>query len=99
MEPASTAATTTFFLHALSATNGFGFRAGVASGVKPHGNSRHRSVRVGSEGAILGTSEVDLPRGGRRWRGGGRGRSGKTSNKAVSSYKEGIRVVRALIIQ
>lgn len=92
---------TTFFFPDLRATNGFGLRTSRARGEKTHGKSRRQHACV-AERRI----ELNIYRSGGdssiTWcfcRGNGGGSSGKMSNKASSSDRAGIGVVRALCIK
>ena len=112
--PASTAAMTTIFLPALSAANGFGRRGGCAltscafekilwsqfTGILTRDSPVVTAASAGGgteDGFNLASPLFVLFR---RWRrGGGRGVSGRMSNKLVSSFNVGIGVVRALETQ
>lgn len=100
---ASTTAMMTVFFPDFSATNGFIFRAGaVLAGVdgvlKNHRSSFCQKVCSGGAGDGTGVVGVGTcaPEGGRFCRGVGRGLSGRTSKRSVSSWRVGIGVVRPL---
>lgn len=107
--PESTTAIMMTLFPVFKATNGFGLRSGGERWIGGVENNQGKSLRISVGctfwedisvvGGWMGFNAalvIGAPGSWRRWRGGGSGISGRTSNRSVSSWSVGIGVVRAL---